>query len=71
MKFDRFVRVEDILMEGYTEEELLHALVAVIPAAYIEDYLGEAEDRLTNSAHSDEEEDWEEEEDEEDEEDSF
>lgn len=70
MKFDRFVRVEDILMEGYTEEELLHALVAVIPAAYIEDYLGEAEDRLVNTIGENED-DWEEEEDEEDEEDSF
>lgn len=55
MKFDVDSAIEDILVEGFTESDLLHAVLAVLPKTDIAEILALAEEHLF--AQNEEEED--------------
>ena len=63
MKFDVDSAIDDILMEGFTEFDLLRAVLAVLPKSDVAEILASAEEHLF--AQNDEEEDdsWDEDED--------
>ena len=62
MKFDVDSAIDDILMEGFTEFDLLRAVLAVLPKSDVAEILASAEEHLF--AQNDEEEDdsWDEDE---------
>jgi len=71
MKFDVEEAIEEILVEGFSEGDLLRAVLAVLPKSEIEEILNSAEDHLFAEAEEESEEDWDSDEDEIDEEEEF
>lgn len=71
MKFDVEEAIEEILMEGFSEGDLLRAVLSVLPKGEIEEILNSAEDHLFAEAEEESEEDWDSDEDEIDEEEEF
>jgi hypothetical protein len=72
MKFDVEEAIEEILVEGFSEGDLLRAVLSVLPKGDIEEILNSAEDHLFAEAEEAEsEEDWDSDEDEIDEEEEF
>jgi len=71
MKFDVEEAIEEILVEGFSEGDLLRAVLSVLPKGEIEEILNSAEDHLFAEAEEENEEDWDSDEDEIDEEEEF
>jgi hypothetical protein len=71
MKFDVEEAIEEILVEGFSEGDLLRAVLSVLPKGEIEEILNSAEDHLFAEAEEESEEDWDSDEDEIDEEEEF
>jgi hypothetical protein len=71
MKFNVEEAIEEILVEGFSEGDLLRAVLSVLPKGEIEEILNSAEDHLFAEAEEESEEDWDSDEDEIDEEEEF
>jgi hypothetical protein len=70
MKFNVEEAIEEILVEGFSEGDLLRAVLAVLPKSDIAEILNSAEEHLF-AGKEEEEEDWDSDEDEIDEEEEF
>jgi hypothetical protein len=55
--FNRFDRLEEILMEGFSEEEILLEILDLLPEDTVEDLLNEVEDLLVSERESEGEDD--------------
>lgn len=55
--FNRFERLEEIIAEGFTEEEILLEILDLLPEDTVEDLLNEVEDLLVSERESEGEDD--------------
>lgn len=62
MKFDVDSAIEDILVEGFTESDLLRAVLAVLPKTDIAEILALAEEHLFAQNEEEEDDSWDEDE---------
>ena len=62
MKFDVDSAIDDILMEGFSEIDLLRAVLAVLPKSDVAEILASAEEHLFAQDEEEEDDNWDEDE---------